>query len=79
MEESFKIQALKGNLNPLSGIFSYYPQGMIYDDDFVPFKSYVLLKNEFEQLDIPICPHGNFYVKFTPLNPYDDQETLERT
>ena len=32
-----------------------------------------------DQLDLPISPYGRYYIKFSPLHPYDDHQTIFRT
>lgn len=49
---------------------------MIYNDKFVPHQIYSLPSNDFEKIHLPISPHGRLYVKFDPLHPSNDKDTL---
>lgn len=69
IEVSLKIQSRKDNLNPFTCISLSCPQGMIYDDHFMPHQIYALPSNDFDQIDLPISSRGRFYVKFSPLHP----------
>lgn len=76
IEERLQIQTIKDNLNPFTGISPYYPQGMIYDYHFVPPSNLRSSFKRFEQIDLPISPHGRFYIKFAPVHPSDDKQIL---
>ena len=61
------------------GISPLFRQGIICDIHSVPFMYYDLPTQDVDQLDLPISPHGRYYIKFASLNPTDDPQTIIRT
>ena len=71
LEESFQIQALKDNPNPMLGLSPLRCEGIIHDLDIVPFMYYDIPTIDSDQLNLPLSPYSKYYTKFAPLHPND--------
>lgn len=58
------------------GITPLFRDEIICDIHFFPFMHYDLRTQDVDQLDLPISPHRHYYIKFTPLYPTDDPQTI---
>ena len=79
LEDSFRIQALKDNPNPMHDISPLFREGILKDVDLVPFMYYDIPSDDFEQLDLPLSPFSKFYIMFTHLHPNDNLKVTIRT
>lgn len=76
MKERIKIQTLKDNTNTMLDISLLFQEGILHDIHCVPSCTSIFQQNDENQLDLPISPHGCFYIKFAPLHPLDDPQTI---
>lgn len=78
LQKIVRIQALKDNPNLMMGISRLFRKVILHDIIFMPFMYFDLPINDANQFELPISPHGCYYINFSPLH-LDDPQTIIRT